>query len=46
MKNGQKLTQWFDTETGLLTRMQMTMDSPMGKLEITSTCPTGTTPPA
>jgi outer membrane lipoprotein-sorting protein len=34
MKNGPKLTQWFDTETGLLTRMQMPMDSPMGKLEI------------
>ena len=35
MKNGEKLQEWFDSESGLLVQMLMNMDSPMGKLEIT-----------
>jgi hypothetical protein len=34
-KGGQKLTQWYDVESGLMSRMLMTMEMPMGKLEIT-----------
>jgi outer membrane lipoprotein-sorting protein len=37
MKSGQVITQWFDTESGLMVQMQMAVDSPAGKLEITST---------
>jgi hypothetical protein len=35
MTSGQKLTEWFDTESGLLAKLHMTMDSLAGQLEIT-----------
>ena len=35
MKSGQKIVQWYDVETGLLSKMHMAVDSPMGKLELT-----------
>ena len=35
MKSGEKLVEWFDVESGLLSRMHMPIDSPMGKLELT-----------
>ena len=35
MKSGQKIVEWYDVESGLLTKMHMAVDSPMGKLELT-----------
>ncbi len=36
MTSGQKVLQWFDTDSGLLVQMDMTIDSPVGQLEIKS----------
>ena len=43
MKNGQKIVEWYDVETGLLSKMHMAVDSPMGKLELTISMTTGAT---
>jgi hypothetical protein len=33
-KSGQKFAEWYDSDSGLLVQMHMSLDSPMGKIEV------------